>query len=394
MIKHMTAEQRVQRAVFKIMAHPRYAAVAPTMMIGERLIKDGLPTACTNGRDEYYGREFVESLNDPQLRFLVLHENRHKIYRHLTTWQWMWEEDPQLANMACDHVINIEIVDENPDGFATMDGPLSVGCYNPKYRGWDSAKVFRDLKKQQQGQGQGQGQPLDEHDWQGAKSLSDEEKQELNRSIDEGLRQGAMVASKTGSGGARDFSELLKPKVDWRAELRKFVTETCRGSDYSSWRRPNRRLLSAGVYMPSGVSEKVGELVIAPDMSGSTFHPSMMRAIMSEVKGIAESIHVESIRLLYWDTKICKEEVYKGAEVSDLINTTKPEGGGGTDVECVARHIRENNIKAQAVIVLTDGYLAGTWGSWTHPVLWVVADNPKASPPVGKVVHIKSDDVF
>jgi predicted metal-dependent peptidase len=395
----LTPEQRLQKAVIDIMAHPRYVALAGVLMIGQRKIVDGIPTACTNGKDEFYGRAFVESLNDRQLRFLVLHEVYHKLYRHLTTWRWMFDKHQQAANMATDYVINVQLVDDNrPDGFATMDGPLSIGCYDEKYRDWDSAKVFHDLMQDadENGGGGGQGQPgqgFDEHDWEGAQEMSAEEQKALERDIDEALRQGALAAGKMGSGGNRNFEDLLEAKVNWREALREFITSTCAGSDYSTWRKPNRRYVSLGVYMPSGISEQIGEIVIAPDMSGSTFAPGMMQAIMSEVKGIAETVKADAVRLLYWDTKVCKDERYERHELDRLISTTKPEGGGGTEVQCVADYIAEHNIKAQAVIILTDGYLGGSWGNWSHPTMWAVVDNRHATPPTGKVLHINSHDM-
>lgn len=392
----LTAEQRLQKAVIDIMAHPRYVALSGVMMIGARKVVDNIPTACTNGKDELYGRAFVESLNDRQLRFLVLHEVYHKLYRHLTTWRWMFDKNAQLANMATDYVINVQLVDDNKqDNFATMDGPLEMGCYDEKYRDWDSAKVFHDLLQDTDvNGGSGQGQPtqgFDEHDWDGAQEMDAEERKALERDIDEALRQGALAASKMGSGGNRDFEELLEPAVNWREALREFITSTCTGSDYSTWKRPNRRYVSLGMYMPSGISEQIGEIVIAPDMSGSTFAPGMMQAIMSEVKGIAETVKADAVRLLYWDTKVCKDERYESHELDRLIQTTKPEGGGGTEVQCVADYIAEHKIKAQAVIILTDGYLGGSWGNWHHPTLWVVVDNKSATPPTGKVLHIDSN---
>ena len=58
----LSAEQRLQKNVSKIMGHDRYIALAGVMMVGERGIKDDIPTACTNGRDEWYGRDFVMGL--------------------------------------------------------------------------------------------------------------------------------------------------------------------------------------------------------------------------------------------------------------------------------------------------------------------------------------------
>jgi len=403
----LSPEQRLQKATIDIMANPKYVALSGVMMIGKRVIRDGIPTALTNGRDEFYGRAFVESLNDAELRFLVLHEVYHKMYRHLTTWRWMYDEHPKLANVACDYVINVKIADDNAnDKFATMTGPLTKGCYDEKYRNWDSAQVFHDLKKQgkggggkpQPGDGQGQAQGgglpegFDQHDWEGAEVMTEAEKRDLARDIDEAVRQGAMAAGKMGSGGDRDMAELLEPQVDWRAVMREFITSTCAGSDYSTWKKPNRRYIGLRMFMPSGVSEQVGEIVVAIDTSGSIGQRELS-VMLSEVKCIADTVHPEAVRVLYWDTEVCADERYEGAEVENLVNSTKPAGGGGTMVECVPKYIADNSIKAQAVIVLTDGYLGSSWGSWHQPVLWVLLDNKSAHPSVGKALHVKARDL-
>jgi predicted metal-dependent peptidase len=286
--KQLTVEQRLSKAVVDIMGKAH--ALAGVIMIGERVVDDTVPTACTNGRDEKYGRAFVESLNDPELRFLILHEVYHKLYRHLTTWKHLYNQDAQLSNVACDHVINLKITDEfAKDGWVKMpDG----GCFDVKYRGWDTAQVFKDLQDNNSGD-DGEGDDggdggFDAHDWEGAQDMSAEEQRELARDIDEAVRQGALIASKLGSGGVRNLEDLLQPQVDWREVLREFVQNTCAGSDYSTWKRPNRRYMGAGIYMPSGVSDKVGELVIAIDTSGS-IGGKELTAFLSEVTSICET---------------------------------------------------------------------------------------------------------
>jgi predicted metal-dependent peptidase len=393
----LSAEQRVTKAVAKIMANPRYVALSGLLMVGERSVRDDIPTAATNGRDEYYGRAFVDSMSDAELRFVILHENYHKIYKHLTTWTHLYKQDAQTANMACDYVINLQIADENNDGFAKMpvnrDTGEQIGLLDEQYRDMDSGQVFKLLKQQKQEQdgegGEGQGS-MDAHDWDGAQEMSDDEKQQLSNDIDQAIRQGLINAGKTGSGGNRMLEALVKPEVDWREVLREFITATCKGNDYSTYARPNRRYMAAGMYMPSGVSEQVGELVIAIDTSGSIGSHELTR-FLSEVKGITDTVKPDSVRVLYWDTKVCADEQYGGTgkPIELLVDSTKPAGGGGTDVTCVTKYMQEKQIKAQAVIVLTDGYLGGDWGTWVNPLLWCIVDNKHAKPSVGKYVHVK-----
>lgn len=381
--KQLTAEQRVQKAVIDIMGKDRYVHLAGILMVGDRSVVDDVPTACTNGRDEMYGRAFVDDLNDAELRFLILHESYHKLYKHLTTWRWMYDESPQLANIACDYVINCKINDENPDGFAKMP---DCGLFDAEFRGMDSAQVYKLLKDSDD---QPEDSGFDSHDWEGAEELTDDEKRELGREIDEAIRQGALIAGKMGTGGDRDLDKLLQPQVDWREVLREFVQSTCTGHDYSTWARPNRRYIGANVYLPSTISERVDELVIAIDTSASISQRDIT-TFLSEVKSICDVVQPETVRLLYWDTSVCGDEKYNGAEVADMVTSTKPKGGGGTYVECVTKHMQAESITPQAVIVFTDGYLGGQWGTWSCPVLWCLLNNDRTVPDNGKLLRINN----
>ena len=396
----LSAEQRLSKNITAIMGNPKYVALAGVLMIGDKGIKDDCPTAYTNGRDDYYGRAFVDGLTDSEFRFLILHETYHKLFKHLTTWEHLYKDDPKLANMACDYVINLMISDENRDLFAVMPKDAegnNIGLLDEKFRNMDTAQVYKILKQDQednsddgdQGEGEGNGAGLDEHDWEGAQEMDADEQRELAQEIDQAIRQGALTAGKVGSGGNRAIDQLLQPEVNWREVLREFITETCRGNDDSTWRQPSRRHMAMGILRPSGITERVGELVIAIDTSGSIGQQELTKCL-SEIKGVCDTVKPESIRVLYWDTKVCSEEVYgvHGTPLEQLTQTTKPAGGGGTRVQCVPDHIRDNNINAQAVIVLTDGYLGGDWGAWTMPLLWGILDNKSAKPTTGKTLHI------
>lgn len=385
--KELSEEQRLNRAVIAIMGNLRYVALAGVMMIGSRTVCDKTPTACTNGRDEKYGRAFIRTLSDPELRFLVLHECYHKLYQHLTTWRHLYDLNAKLANCACDYVINIKLTDDNKDGFAVMP---EGGLLDARFRDMDSARVYKMLEQEDDGEGKGQGEGetgLDDHDWEGAQDMTPDETKELAREVNEAIRQGALAAGKLSNGADRLFEDLLQTKVDWREALREFIATTCQGNDYSTWRRPNRRFVSSGYYMPSGVSESVDELVIAADMSGSM--TSALPRLFAEIKGICEHVKPKVVRLLYWDTEVCSDEKYMDGEVENIIKSTKPKGGGGTHVECVPEYMAANGIKPQAVIVLTDGYLGGSWGTWSCPVLWCIVGNKHAVPGVGKYVHVE-----
>jgi predicted metal-dependent peptidase len=60
-------------------------------------------------------------------------------------------------------------------------------------------------------------------------------------------------------------------------------------------------------------------------------------------------------------------------------------------VACVAEYIEEAKIKAECVIVFTDGYVENSpkWSIPT-PTLWLVTLNKEWTPPVGRKVVFES----
>lgn len=386
--KPLTANQRLFKATTDIIGRDEFIALAGVLMIGTKQVVDGLPTACTNGRDEMYGREFVDSLTDAELRFLMLHECYHKMYRHLTTWQHLYEIDAQRANKACDYVINLKLMetDAGKSGWIVMP---KGGCFDTQYANMSAKQVFDLLDaSDEDDDGEGGGTGFDEHDWKGAQELSKEEAEELEKEIDEAVRQGALLAGKMGTGGLRDITELLETKKNWKELFRDYMTATCSGKDYSTWRKPNRRYIGMDILMPSSISVSVGEIVLGIDASGS-IGVNELSAFLTEVKGICDQVHPSKVHILYWDTEVCGHEVYLQDDIGNITKSTKPKGGGGTAVECVPMYLNEHGIKPECVVVLTDGYLGGSWGQWSVPVLWCIQNNKSAKPDTGVVIHIE-----
>jgi predicted metal-dependent peptidase len=411
----MLEERKVQKAKITLMRDPRFALWSGILMVGRTSVVDNIPTACTNGRDEKYGRKFVAMLKEPELNFVVLHENLHKAFRHLTTWKKLHDENHRLANAACDYVINLKLKDLDPSERTIAmpkwaDGELKgkpMGLVDEKYRGLNAKQVFDLLKDEQKGKGGGEGEGdeegegggtgtgegFDDHDWDGAKEMTEEEKKVLEREIDQAIRQGVMAHQKIAGTGAgdldRDLLELLEPKVDWREMLRDFVKATCSAKDTSSWRRVNRRFLSMGTYMPSLIGEKVGHMVIAVDTSGSVGQEELS-GFLTEVKGIAEEVKPSQVDLIYWDSRVAAHEEYTENDVSNIINSTKPRGGGGTSPSCVSEYLKEKRIVPECVIMLTDGYVGSDWGrDWTAPVLWAIVGGNDCVADNGKTILVK-----
>ena len=380
----LTAEQRIERCHIELMKHPQFVAYSGILMIGECKVLDQPITACTNGKSVKYGRQFVDSLNDTDLRGVIIHEAKHKMYRHLLTWKHLHKQDPQRANMACDFVINLEIKDESERSSQFITLPKG-GLLDEQYRGLNSAEVFNLLPPQPNDDGGGGG--FDEHDWEGAEQLTEQEKTELAKEIDQAIRQGAILAGKVGGSVDRSFTDLMSAKVDWKEALREFVSSVSVGKDDSTWRKPNRRWLQHDIYMPSTINESMGRVVVAIDTSGSIYGEVLNRFI-SEVASVMTNMNPEQVDLLYWDSQVAGHEVYGLNDADRMTSSTKPRGGGGTSPSCITKYMAKHKIDPVCAIILTDGYVGNDWGgSWSCPTLWTITSNIKS--PIGQTIKIE-----
>lgn len=376
---NITLQQRLERANVQLMSSPITSAYTGLLMMAKNTIDytGKTKTAKTDGINIIYGADFLDTLNEAELNGLILHEVGHMMYQHLWLWKELWKENPKLANTACDFVVNADIVNlSNKDSNLVQLPP--GGYYTPKYIGWDTLAVYRDLQQN------GDNAPsFDDHDWEEAGEHSVEE---IKDKIDQAIRQGAIAAGKTGGDVPRSMQELMEPKVDWRAQLDAYLKEICQGSDEATWSKPSRRHLALGMYLPSTYSVSIGSVLVGVDTSGSISMEDLTK-FLSELVGICKHTTPESINLVYWDTKVTKHEIYAPGDYDSIIDKTKPVGGGGTNAACVANHIKQLKQTPQVAVMLTDGY-NDSWGVWSCPVIWCIVGGNRVVPPVGSVIYV------
>jgi predicted metal-dependent peptidase len=407
----LSAEQRIEKAHVALMRHKKFCLFSGLFMVGKVTVEDSMPTAATNGVDVYYGRAFVDRLDDKQLGFLILHEAMHKAYRHLSTWEKLWKKNAGLANAACDYVINLQIKDYDPTEdtvrMPTDEKGDVMGLVDERFRGMDAAQVFAILEKEQDGKGGSGGSPnpngwdktapsgnvpqgFDEHLWDEAAEMEPKEAEQMAKEIDNAIRQGALLAGKMNGGVSREIQELLTPKIDWRDVLRDFVKQIAKGGDDSSWRRFSKRMLGSNIYMPQTVSRRLGCIAVGIDTSGS-IDREMLAEFLAEVKAVCDEVTPSKVELIYWDSQVAGHETYEDGAVQSITESTKPRGGGGTDPNAMVKFMKEKQMEPDCTIVLTDGCFyegEGDWESISSPLLWCIKDNKRFTHKHGKAVHI------
>ena len=423
-------ERRLKKVMINLMREPQFALFSGVMMCGTTAIKDGVASAATDGYNIYFGRAFLRSLDEKMIGFVILHETMHKAFRHLSIYRKLFEIDHSCANMAADYVINLMLVNLDPQSkfitFPVINGQRA-GLLDHKYAGMNTKQIFdllREEKKQKQKQKQkpnkgdqgeggdeGDGVPdentdegdgdnpggFDEHLWGDAKDVPKDVQETQAKEIDRALRQGQAAAAKLAGSGSlgnnKALDELLNPEVPWEELLREFIQSTCMNKDTSSWRRVNRRLIGQDLYMPSLIGESMRHMVIGVDASGSTWVGKVLTKFLTEAHAAITFANPDLLHLIYWDTSVTGVEEYDSTTLGTMVKSTQIKGGGGTNVSCLEDYLKEKRIRPECIIILTDGHLGGQWGqTWDGvPVLWVVAGNANATAPNGKTVHINEE---
>ena len=393
----MTPTQRLQRAHIQLMNSKEFCLLSGVLMCGENRIKDGVPTAYTDGWNAYYGEKFMEKLTEKELIFLVAHENMHKMLKQLTIWKSLFKENASRANQAADYCINY-IIARELDPYGRLTSIPEGGLLDDTFAGMSTKEIYDFLKQNGNSPKRGKGEPgdgdgdgdgeadgLDEHGWEEADGVPDKEAKARGDQIDRAIEQGKIIAGKRGSGGSRMLDELTAPKVDWREQLRDFVTSTANNRDLSTWRKPNRRWLAQGVYMPSMYSEAIGDMVVAIDTSGS-IGGTQLAEFVSELVGICETVAPSKVHLLWWDTQVARHQKFGQGDYSGLASALKPAGGGGTSFSCVGKYMDEKGIHPEVVVALTDGYVSDWGDPLNAPTLFAITSKQQA--PFGVSINL------
>jgi len=386
----------------------------------DKVIKSGSSlTAYADGLNIVINEHFVNLLDDKELAFILLHEAWHIAFKHFFIWNELNMIDPEVTNQAMDYVINLQIVKYDPNE-EVCAFPKFGGCLSEEFDGMDTKQVFDILmkrKRKQNGEGEGEGEgeaqsqsggsmcksrnstkdtgrSWDTHGWGDVEQLSSIEEAERIKKVDERNRHGDKLIKARGdcgSGGDRDFDELFTPQLNPYDTLRDFMTALCPNREDSTFARPNRRFISQEIFMPSNISKSIPHVVFANDLSGSMTQKDSTECL-TEVDNICRGIGIQKVDILYWDTEVVKQETYEGEDVKDMVNSTMPEGGGGTYLSCILPYMDEKQLNPNVLIVFTDGYVENIEKWRGTPTIFIITSSGEAESSLhnfGSVINLK-----
>jgi len=416
----MDTVQKITRARTQLLlGHPFFGTLAlklePTVATEYRGHK--VDTMATDGRALVCNPDYVERLTPSQLVGVLSRPVMHCALGH--PWR-MSGRDRRQWNSACNYVID-EILTE-----AGLDVPDP--SINPAYAGMNAERVYSMIPappddgdgKQSKcevlpgsdqgdpGQGdQSEGEVLPGDPGQGESPEPGSGDPGQGESPEPGNGQGialpdeiqwqmatiqaaraAKAQGKLPAGIDRIIDDLTMSRVDWRELLRDFAKQACR-TDYT-WRRPDRRFIAQGLYLPSLHNEETQPLAVAIDTSGS-INADMLAEFCAEINVIREDIDVPKITVIYCDAKVNRVDTFE----RDSTVTLRPCGGGGTDFRPVFDHVANMEEQPAALVYLTDMEVDLTDMEGTFPdnepeipTMWINYGNRHTVAPFGITVPV------
>ena len=188
----------------------------------------------------------------------------------------------------------------------------------------------------------------------------------------------------------RLVAEMLKPQIDWKEVLANFINKV--NGMKPTWNRPNRRFAYQGTYLPSHEDNQLKAAIVL-DTSGSTSND--IPQFLSEVNAIVKMANEYELTIIDVDADV--QKVRKFGQDNPLnLEAEKFDvyGGGGTCLIPAFKHIENEGIEADVIIVFTDGYCEDIGPNDINtnvPVLWVISsDNKAENIAVGEKTWFKS----
>lgn len=393
----------VQARVYMLINHAFFGNLATRLELVDAT--KWCPTAATDGRRFYYNREFIKKLTRQELVFLVGHEILHCVYDHIGRRS---SRDPQVWNMANDYIVNYTLVKQR------IGDMIKGGLFSEKYSDdLTSEEVYEILKQNSvqiqmtidmhlegggDGDGDDEGDGNGEQDGNGKKtvtvSVTGEDgppkltEADLNEIRNE-VRAAVIGAAQQSAGNVpagimRLIKDITEPKMDWRELLEMQIKSSIR-DDYT-FRRLSRRTWSTGCILPGQADSETIDIEVFIDVSGS-ISDEMVKDFLGEVKGIMEMFPEFRLGVATFDTRVYNYKVFT-QENADEIMEYQIKGGGGTAFEAVFEFLEENDITPNTMVMFTDGYPCGSWGTEGYcDSLFIIHGSESIVPPWGSYAY-------
>lgn len=391
--------------------------------------------AWTDGMNIYIHEGYVTESEFKTLKFLLCHEAGHIVFKSFLR---RGNRQPQLWNIATDHIINLVLIENDPQGSCvvplrkTFDGkPFNI-CYNTKYHGWTAEAVYEDiLNKISQSSradipgsstnnknsdsssstnsaGDPNGQQSfdpktgttspknaegDQVDWSKVEDHVNTVIAQAAEQAAEAIRTGKANGRGIGASAFLEYVDVaLSKQVSWKKLLAKEVRTL--GFDITDYSRPSRRTivnrrLGCNYYFPKLRGSTAGDVLLFVDTSASVNNESL-EVFLGEINSCLRCMPKTNVYLYSADYDI----KYEGRFSSALPATLALHGRGGTSFAPAfeeAFRLYKSGKRFSTLVYFTDGecsYPDIKPHTLPFKVIWCIDNQHAADAPFGKTIRI------
>jgi predicted metal-dependent peptidase len=332
----------------------------------------------------YVNPDYIETIDVPQIVWGFCHEIGHWIGQHFPRRK---HRDHKRWNYAGDAWINDWLKECN------VGTPIPNTVNMPGSYAKTVDEIYDGLPEQQGGgKGKGNDPGYDNglgDEFVGESELTDAEINASEAEVKVTIAQAAQAAKMQGklsAAIARIVDEIINVKTPWYEILERFMIGFTKNEQ--SWKRPNRRFMPLGVYMPSIQSTpSMGEIVIEIDVSGSVSQKEL-NEFGAQANRIIELCRPEKVHVVYTHSHICKTDTFESDEWPIEF---KCDESGGTDMTAVFKWIEDEGIDPDCVVVLTDGYTPfPSDEKW--PTVWAMTTDVVAPAEAGTTIRLECEE--
>lgn len=381
----MYLEEKISQAKAKLLVdYPYFGTLASKV---ELVCNENIESFKSDGKVLEYNDDYLTTLETGELEFIFANAAMHKSLAHESRKNnrsgWLWQ-------MATDMAINDMLVENGLE--------LPYGAqYRVRFKGMYAEEIYAELKDDMLREDDNlEYEADDEGDVQDKDKKQDSDKQEselseseLEQQLQEEILKEQLLAQEAISLLESEFKKGEAPqsierffkldfegKIDWREEL-KVAIDKFHKDDYVLI-PPNKKFLSAGIYLPSCVSQRF-KLVIAVDSSGSV-DETLLNEFLSEINFLMALVQNYQIDLLVCDDKILSHRTFFSGDSLDCDVV----GMGGTDFRPVFEFVEYELEDIKLLLYFTD--LEGFFPNKTpnYSVKWI---SPKElEVPFGEII--------
>ena len=358
-----------------------------------KVITEDIPTAATDGEKVYFNPNYIVSLPNNQIIFLILHELLHIIRGDVIR---VGNRDKEDWNIAADAVENdmlkqlggkVEPIKEGiyPEGeLAPLKGQSSEWNYEwiRKNKNKLSIKSSHDILLKN---------PKIQRN-------PSEHKNKIKRMVQAAVQIAKKKEGKDGLGSLpselKDWIiKLTSPKVDWRTVLHEFIGTAVK-QDWS-WNRPHTSiLLSTGCIAPTIIKNpKIANIAVLLDSSGSVNDKDLAQ-FWDEITGMSGII--EKLTIAHFTVGIDAIYTYdfNVDTIESIIPTERYQGGTSIPIalEDLMQKVETNEIDSpEVIIILSDMESLMPEEELSIPIFWAVLGNKEFKAPFGTQINIEQE---